>query len=45
MKKSGCGVYFCGADQNVEDVLQGVDPSLFISYANINEAVNRIGGT
>jgi len=45
MKKAGRGVYFCGADKTVEDVLQGVDPSLFISYANINEAENRIGGT
>ena len=36
---SGQVVAFCGASQSVEDVLQGVDPSLFISHPNVTEAV------
>ena len=31
---SGQAVTFCGASQGVEDVLQGVDPTLFLSHAN-----------
>jgi len=45
MKKSGQTVYFCGASQKVEDVLQGADPSLFISYGNVEEAENRLAGS
>ena len=36
---SGQAVTFCGATQSVEDVLQGVDPTLFLSHANVEEAV------
>jgi hypothetical protein len=45
MKKSGQTVLFCGATQNVEDILQGADPSLFISYGNVQEAELRLGGS
>lgn len=36
---SGQAVTFCGATPSVEDVLQGVDPTLFLSHANVEEAV------
>ena len=36
---SGQVVAFCGASHSVEDVLQGVDPSLFISHPSVTEAV------
>ena len=39
MSSSGQVVAFCGASQSVEDVLQGVDPSLFIPHPNVTEAV------
>jgi hypothetical protein len=45
MKKSGQVVYFCGANDNVEDILQGADPSLFLSYGNVREAELRLGGS
>ena len=36
---SGQVILFCGASQNVENVLQGVDASLFLSHVNVEEAV------
>ena len=45
MKKSGQPVYFCGASHSVEDILQGADPSVFISFGNVREAELRLGGS
>ena len=45
MKKSGQSVYFCGANETVEAILQGADPSLFISYGNVAEAELRFAGS
>ena len=40
--KNGRNVLFCGASQNVENVLQGVDAALFVSYTDIEEAERKL---
>lgn len=45
MKKSGQNVYFCGASDDIESVLQGVDPALFLSYCTVEETEQRIRGS
>ena len=43
MKTSeGRKVLFCGASENVESVLQGVDAALFLSYGSIEEAEEKL---
>ena len=40
--KNGRNVLFCGASEKVENVLQGVDAALFLSYSNIEEAEQKL---
>ena len=35
-------VYFCNVSEEIEAVLQGADPSLFVSYLNISDAEQKI---
>lgn len=46
LRKSGeAVVYFCGVPDRVEEILQGVDPSLFVSYVNVRDAEQKIRGS
>ena len=45
MKKSGQAVYFCNVREDVEAVLQGADPSLFVAYVNVQDAEQKIRGS
>jgi hypothetical protein len=45
MKKSGQSVYFCCVRDNIEDIMQGVDSSLFLSYVNVQDAELKIRGS
>lgn len=46
MKKSGQAfIYFCCVRDEVEEILQGVDPSLFVSYVNVQDAEQKIRGS
>ncbi len=45
LKKSGQNVYFCSANEAIEDVLQGVDPAVFLSYSSVSEAEQRVRGS
>ena len=40
--KEGRNVLFCGASENVDHVLQGVDASLFLSYENVEDAEQKL---
>jgi len=42
ISSQGQSVTFCGTSQKVEDVLQGVEPSLFLSYTDVEEAVKSL---
>ncbi len=42
MKRSGQSVFFCSVPEDVEAILQGVDPSLFVSYVNLQDAEAKI---
>ena len=43
MKKTGqASVYFCNVSEDIEAVLQGADPSLFVSYLNVSDAEQKI---
>ncbi len=45
MSRSGQSVYFCSVPPPVESILQGVDPSLFVSYVNVADVEAKIRGT
>ena len=45
IKKSGQAVYFCAVREDIEEILQGVDPSLFLAYVNIQDAEQKIRGS
>jgi len=40
--RDGTNVLFFGASQGIEDILQGVDATLFLSYSNINEIESKL---
>ncbi|XP_059079946.1 sodium-independent sulfate anion transporter-like isoform X2 [Tigriopus californicus] len=45
LKKSGQHVYFCCVDESIEEILQGVDSSLFLAYVNLQDAEQKIRGS
>ncbi len=44
-KKSGQAIYFCSVRENIEEILQGVDSSLFLAYVNVQDAEQKIRGS
>ena len=40
--RAQAAVYFCNVSEDIEAVLQGADPSLFVSYVNISDAEQKI---
>eukprot|EP00095_Tigriopus_kingsejongensis_P006119 maker-scaffold98_size375582-snap-gene-1.13 protein:Tk06119 transcript:maker-scaffold98_size375582-snap-gene-1.13-mRNA-1 annotation:"sulfate transporter " len=45
LKKSGQHIYFCCVEEEIEEILQGVDPSLFLAYVNLQDAEQKIRGS
>ena len=42
LKKSGQNTYFYAVNENIETVLQGADPSLFVTYSSMSEIEQRL---
>ena len=40
--EQGKNIIFCGATPKIEDIMQGVDAALFLSYSNIEEAEQKL---
>ena len=45
LKKSGQPIYFCCVREDIEEVLQGADAALFLSYVNVQDAEQKIRGS
>ena len=42
LKKSGQNTYFYAVNERIETVLQGADPSLFVTYSSMIEIEQRL---
>ena len=42
LKKSGKSIYFCAANENIESVLQGADPTPLVVYSTIQDAEQKL---
>ena len=42
LKKAGRPVYLCSVQEDIESVLQGVDPALLVVYSTIQEAEQKL---